>query len=307
MSTSVNPLLEEYAAHLSGKSDRTVDAYLRALRRFLAWLAERPGNESGFQAEQLTRTALEIYLAELRKDEYSISYQGQVKSAISSFSNWLSEGKGWLHRNPARGVRLPVEPLLAPRQLTGDQRFVLRQLVEKADDVRGSALFALGYWAGCRVSDVSWMRVANTHVNQKTGWIRVGYKEDKMRDIDLINAARSPLYTYLESEKRRDRVSEFVFVSQRSDHLSEAGIHYWLRRLKAKATKTEWELVHDVTFHDLRHDFAHRARQSGWSLEELAYYLGHTTRQGTPAIQTTVRYTQVSRSDVKRKLRLLEE
>ena len=45
------------------------------------------------------------------------------------------------------------------------------------------------------------------------------------------------------------------------------------------------------SFHDLRHDFAHRARAGGWSLEEVAYYLGHVTKKGLPAIQTTVRYT----------------
>ncbi len=44
----------------------------------------------------------------------------------------------------------------------------------------------------------------------------------------------------------------------------------------------------------------------GWSLEEVAYYLGHVTTRGTPAIQTTVRYTQVSRAQVKDKLKLLK-
>jgi hypothetical protein len=51
---------------------------------------------------------------------------------------------------------------------------------------------------------------------------------------------------------------------------------------------------------------AHRAREAGWSLEELAYYLGHVTVKGTPAIQTTIRYTQVSRAHVKEKLKLLK-
>ena len=65
----------------------------------------------------------------------------------------------------------------------------------------------------------------------------------------------------------------------------------------------EWQLIARVTFHDLRHDFAHRARAAGWSLEEVAYYLGHLSKTGTPAIQTTVRYTQVSRDQVRPKLR----
>ena len=88
--------------------------------------------------------------------------------------------------------------------------------------------------------------------------------------------------------------------------MSEAGIHYWFRTLKAQATKDQWALIQALTFHDLRHDFAHRARAAGWSLEEVAYYLGHVTKKGTPAIQTTVRYTQVSRQQVKEKLRAIK-
>ena len=89
--------------------------------------------------------------------------------------------------------------------------------------------------------------------------------------------------------------------------MSEAGIHHWFRKLKAKVTKTEWDLICDITFHDLRHDFAYCARQCGWALEELAYYLGHVTQQGTPAIQTTIRYTQVGCDTIKPKLKLLED
>jgi len=93
--------------------------------------------------------------------------------------------------------------------------------------------------------------------------------------------------------------------TQRNQRLTEDGIHHWFRTLKQQANHEEWELIADVSFHDLRHDFAHRAREAGWSLEEVAYYLGHVTMKGTPAIQTTARYTQVSRAQVKEKLRLL--
>ena len=59
------------------------------------------------------------------------------------------------------------------------------------------------------------------------------------------------------------------------------------------------------TFHDRRRDFAHRARSAGWTIEEVAYYFGLVTKKGTPAIQTTARYTQVSRERVKEKLRFI--
>jgi hypothetical protein len=38
----------------------------------------------------------------------------------------------------------------------------------------------------------------------------------------------------------------------------------------------------------------------------VAHYLGHVTKKGTPAIQTTARYTQVSREQVKDKLRQIK-
>jgi integrase len=167
-----------------------------------------------------------------------------------------------------------------PRRLSPDQRYVLKNLVEREGSARSAAIFALGYWAGCRVSDVSWLTVENAHVGPKVGWIRVGHKGGKTRDIDLLNEARRPLYEYLRGSGGRDPRNPFVFASQRAPRLTEAGVHHWFRKLRSKATKDEWELVGDVTFHDLRHDFAHRAREAGWTLEEVAYYLGHYYQEG---------------------------
>jgi site-specific recombinase XerD len=295
-------LAEEYIATLAGKAAGTVDAYGRILRQLTQWIAARPGNGGCFRPEAFTRTALETYLSQLEAEGYSISHRARVKAVAGGFARWLIEEKEVLRRNPARGVEIPAQAVLAPRRLNDDQRYVLRELVERADDPRGAALFALGYWAGCRVSDVSWLRLEHAHIGPKTGWLHVGYKGGKARDIDLLNEVRKPLATYLE-HGGRDPESPYVFTSQREERLSEAGIHYWFRTLKAQATTAQWALIAAITFHDLRHDFAHRARAAGWSLEEVAYYLGHVTKKGTPAIQTTARYTQVSREQVKAKLR----
>ncbi|MBE9054362.1 tyrosine-type recombinase/integrase [Nostocales cyanobacterium LEGE 11386] len=278
---------------------------MRIIRQLLLWIVEHPGGEGDFQPEQLTKTAMEIYLAYLDTSGYSIAHQARVKSAVSGFARWLIEEKGILRRNPTRGLNIPPQPLLAPRRLTPDQRYILRNLIEKDGHPRSMAVFALGYWAGCRVSDVSWLRIEHTHIGPKVGWLHVGYKGGKARDIDLINAVRKPMYEYIH-HGGRDTESDYTFTSQRNERLTEAGIHRWWKNIKAQATVSEWELIHDVTFHDLRHDFAHRAREAGWTLEEVAYYLGHITKKGTPAIQTTVRYTQSSRQQVKDKLALLK-
>ena len=103
-------------------------------------------------------------LSFLEQQGFSLNHRAHVKSTISSFARWLMEEKGLLQRNPTRGVDLPSQQILAPRQLSEDQRYILRTLVEQENDLRGTALFALGYWAGCRVSDVSWLQMAHTQV-----------------------------------------------------------------------------------------------------------------------------------------------
>ncbi len=274
----VRPLLDEYEQFLSGKAEGTRDAYLRTVRQLIGWVAPRPGNGGHFQPRQLTKTAVELYLTHLEQEGFSINHRARVKSTISNFAHFLIEEKGLLQRNPTRGIDLPPLPLLAPRQLSEDQSSILRSLVEQDGDRRGAALFALGYWAGCRVSDVSWLQVAHTHVDPKVGWLHVGYKGNRWRDIDLTNEAHKPLYEYLQATRDTERT--YVFMSQRSERLTEEAIHYWFRTLKAQATKDQWEVIQDLTFHDLRYDFAHRAKEAGWSLGEVADYLGLVTKKG---------------------------
>ena len=106
-----------------------------------------------------------------------------------------------------------------------------------------------------------------------------------------------------------DSVPEYQAVWRtqegKPDNLSARGVDHLWTKMKANAPFRFHELIADITMHDLRHDFAHRARQSGWTLEEIAVYLGHQTNAGTPAIATTVRYTLPSRQQLKRQLKTL--
>lgn len=229
-----------------------------------------------------------------------------MKAVIGSFARWaIDQQQGGLKRNPVYDIKVRNEDEASVRLLDADQRAILRLLVEREGSLRGAAIFALGYWAGCRVSDISWLRLAECHIGPKVGWLTVGYKGGKKRDIDLMNEARRPLHYYLRSAQRHAG-SPYIFTSQRAERLTEAGIHHWFRQLKGLATNSEWPFIASLTFHDLRHDFAHRAREAGWQLEDIAYYLGRSTGQGIPSLQTTARYVQVNRQTVKAKLYLLK-
>ncbi len=171
-----------------------------------------------------------------------------------------------------------------------------------------------------RVSEVANLHVDNCTLNQRLGTLTLSNaKGGKTRTIDLHNQARRLLYEYLyegAGEKdAHDRNSSYVFTSQRAawlrqqgkpDNLSVRGINHVWKKMKERAAAQQYALIANITFHDLRHDFAHRARQSGWILEEIAVYLGHQTKSGIPAIATTARYTQPGRRQIRNRLQTLK-
>ena len=217
-------------ACLSTKDPGTVDAYQRALRDFLLWLTESSG-QATFPFDQMTRICVERYFFHLEETGYSVSHRTRSKSVLNDFCQWLIDEHSLLKRNPVRGVEVPAEQVLAPRVLDKDQRSILQTLIEQANDLRGEALFALGYWAGCRVSDFAHLLMEHTHVGPKVSWLHVGYKGGKFRDIDLLNQARRPLFEYLQ-HGGHEKMSPYAFTSQRSERFTEAGVHHWFRTLK---------------------------------------------------------------------------
>jgi site-specific recombinase XerD len=303
---------ESFRASLEGRAPQTIKAYLVALRGYARWFEQQPGEEQ-FSAEQITTASIESYLSYLASEGRSPHTQRQAINALRKYCSWAVQ-HGQLPTNPARQVEVPPIAQMSPRELSSEQRYALKVQVEHTQSLRLSAIFALGYWTGLRIGEIAAIQLADVKLNRRSGTIRVvNSKGGKSRDLDLHNASRRALMNYL-AQAERDTDSPYLFTSQRAgwlrqqgkpDHLSARGIAHLWTKMKANAPFVRHELIADITLHHLRHDFAHRARQSGWTLEEIAVYLGHQTNAGTPAIATTVRYTLPSRQQLKRRLKTL--
>ncbi len=172
-----------------------------------------------------------------------------------------------------RGVSIPAQALLAPRELSEDQRYMIRDLVEREADVRGKAVFALGDFAGCRVSDVAFLLLDQTQVSRKAWWMTVGYKGGKERTIDRgrmrrvarcmtifsrVSAKRAPMS--LPESRAKKRVSAEELDGWR---WTEDGIHQWWQQLKAKARLAEATFINDIDFHESRSRFCASGTDSG--------------------------------------------
>jgi integrase/recombinase XerC len=136
-------ILQDFAQSLSTKAPTTVSAYLSALRGFKRWLATKPGGDP-FTPEAVTATAVNSYLSYLKAEGRAPRTRSQALTALRRFCLWAI-GKGYMTHNPASQVARPTVVNTAPRELTPEQRYVLKNRVEAEQSPRQTAVFALGY------------------------------------------------------------------------------------------------------------------------------------------------------------------
>ena len=238
--------LQEFAAAVGTRDPKTVAAYLTTVRDFVDWLATQPGG-TPFHLGLVTETAVRGYMDYLVIWNRAPRTRSKALSALRRFCQWAVD-EGHLRRNPARSMERPTVVAVAPTELSEQQRFVLKTMVEQHATPRFAAIFALGYWAGLRISEIAKLRLDQCTINQRAGSITlVDAKGGKTRTLDLHNMARRALYDYLypaaPQELERDPESAYVFTSQRAawlrqhrrpDHLSERGIeHLWAQLVNA--------------------------------------------------------------------------
>ncbi len=249
---------QEFRDALGTRSPKTIAIYLATMRDFVAWLATQPEG-APFQMELVTETTIRGYMDSLQSAGRAPHTRSKALSALRRFCRWAMD-EGYLRRNPARSMERPTVVALAPTELDEKQRFVLKQRVEQHATLRFAVIFALGYWAGLRISEIAPLRVDQCQINQRAGNITLlDAKGGKTRMLDLHNMARRALYDYLfpahPQDQERDEESIYVFTSQqaawlrqqrRPDHLSERGIeHLWLQA-KQQGTHEEWERIAGV-------------------------------------------------------------
>ncbi len=118
----------------------------------------------------MTETAVHGYMDSLQIAGRAPRTRNKALSGLRRFCQWALD-EGYLRRNPARSIERPTVVALAPTELSEKQRFVLKQLVEQHTTRRFEAIFALGYWAGLRVSEIATLRRDQCQINQRAGSI----------------------------------------------------------------------------------------------------------------------------------------
>ena len=277
-----------YLIHERRSGENTLEAYLRDLKDFLAFL--RKNNLAGAGENQdgdwgrVDRDLIRRYLYFLHQ-RYSSATISRKLATLRVFFNFLRR-EGLVRNNPAKQVKSPKRSNRLPEHLTVDEAFVLVESPGQnhPQSLRDRALLELFYSTGARVSELSLADCVAMDADKNA--MRLLGKGNKERIVPIGSQARKALIAYFEQRSEQgDDLSALrpLFLNTRGKRLSRQSIYKIVRNTSRHAA-----LFKDVSPHTIRHSFATHLLESGAGLREIQTLLGHAN------LNTTVRYTHLS-------------
>jgi integrase/recombinase XerD len=267
-------------------SDNTVAAYHRDIRRLYTWLAGR-------SVRQLTIQELADYASWLHERKLAAASIARHLASLRIFFRYL-QLEGLLTENLAELLGSQKLWERVPHVLTPGMVERLLEAPRKGEPLwrRDRALLELLYATGCRASEISFLQLQDTHLDE--GYCLCKGKGDKERLVPLGRRAIEAVRDYLKHDRppsvaHRDPQPPWLLVSKRGLRLRRERIWELFKRFAA-----EVGISPDMSPHTLRHSFATHLLTGGADLRQVQEMLGHAS------IATTQIYTHVDPARLKK-------
>lgn len=269
-------------------SEKTVEAYERDSRQFLAFLT---GHLSGpprlSDIEALRPADLRGFLAARRKDGAGARTLGRGLAGLRSFLRYL-ERKGLANAAGASAVRSPKQPKSLPKPLTDiDALQVVTEGAQLSEEpwiaARNAAVLTLLYGCGLRISEA--LDLTGDDFAGTPTALRITGKGGKTRIVPLIPAALEAVSRYRSLCPYHVDGDGPLFRGARGGKLQAGIIQREMQRLRGALG-----LPDTATPHALRHSFATHLLAGGGDLRTIQELLGHAS------LSTTQVYTGVDSS-----------
>ena len=299
MASAAGALVDAYLQVLANErraSAHTLRAYLRELRGFAAWLADR---HEGLLVGQIEHTHIRSYLGTLYDRGLSKASAARALAAIRSWFKWLAR-TGHIQQNAASLVSTPRLPKHLPRVPSIEQ---MNRVVDSVRDdaaswpARDKAILELLYGCGIRNAELTALNLDDIQWANEA--ILVRGKGQKQRYVPLGDAAAEALRAYLAERSallaapggEQPPHTPALFVNLQLRGLKNGGEARLTTRSVGRIVKRIAilrGLSSDVHPHTLRHAFGTHLLEEGADLRAIQELLGHER------LSTTQRYTQLT-------------
>ena len=267
---------------------KTLEAYARDVRQFLAFLSERFGAAADLaDFTGLAPADLRGFLAHRRSEEIDPRSLQRALSALRSLARRLERvGAGRASafsalRSPRAGRRLPRPLAIADAKAVSTTDVRHGEARDPWILARDAAVLALCYGAGLRISEALGIRRREAPIGEIDQLTVVG-KGGKTRVAPVIAPVRAAVEAYLAQCPYALRPEGPLFVGAKGGPLSPRIVQLTMERLRGALG-----LPDSATPHALRHSFATHLLARGGDLRTIQELLGHAS------LSTTQIYTAV--------------
>ena len=278
---------EEFLTWLAverGRAPSTLEAYRRDLRRYIAWLGDRPLASVG-------EADVTAFVRELSVEGKAPATVARSTVAVRSLHRYLAVEEV-VEVDAGADVEAPRVPAGLPKALNEDEVTRLLDGItgDEPVDRRDRAMLEVLYGTGLRIAELVGLGLGD--VDLDGALLRAFGKGRRERIVPVGRMARQALEAWFDPGGRpalaparwnRRGDAEAVFLNQRGGRLTRQGA--WLV-IKGRATTVG--LGDRVWPHVLRHSCATHMLDHGADIRAVQELLGHKS------ISTTQVYTKVS-------------
>src|SRR5262252_7044863 len=278
-----------YLAAERRMSPKTVEAYGRDVRQFLAFLGEHLGQRASLKAlARLKALDVRAFMAARRGEDISSRSLMRALAGVRSFARFLERnGKGKVGALAA--VRAPKLPKTLPKPLTATAAKRMTETDLRAGEerepwilARDAAVLALLYGCGLRISEALGLKRAEMPDPGRGDAITVTGKGSKVRMVPLLAQVAKLVAEYIALCPYELPLDGPLFLGAKGGPLSPRIIQLAMAHLRGALGLPE-----TATPHALRHSFATRVLARGGDLRSIQELLGHAS------LATTQIYTEV--------------
>jgi len=280
-----------WLAYLSAErrmSPKTVEAYGRDVRQFLAFLCEHQGRRASLASlARLAPLDVRAFMAARRADDVSSRSLMRMLAGARSFARFLERnGKGKVGALAAvRGPKL-AKTLPKPLAIPAAKRITdidLRAGEEREPWIfaRDAAVLALLYGSGLRISEALTLKREDGPTPGRDAITVVG-KGNKARMVPVLAQVATLVEEYVALCPYELPAAGPLFVGAKGGPLSPRIVQLTMARLRGALG-----LPDTATPHALRHSFATHLLARGGDLRAIQELLGHAS------LSTTQIYTGI--------------
>lgn len=283
LETAVEAAITAWQAWLRDRqnaSDRTVSAYQRDLRAFLAYLSERSAEPVSLKGlAELPMQVFSDYRAACSARGRAPASIARALATLRNFYRFLDRN-GLAHNPHIHRLASPKVPKPPPQSLSGEEARKAVAIVADLSDApwmakRDEALFALLYSAGLQLGEV--LALNRGQIPEGEAPLTVGTGR-KQRQVPLPAFVVTAIAEYLHACPYALSDTQPLFVGARGKRLNPGVVQRQTRRLRALLG-----LPAGTTPQAFRRSFAERLRAEGGDLRAIQKLLGHaypvTTRR----------------------------